>query len=299
MATREEIEATYNYMDKVFRVSLGEHGDITCALYNGDFTKTLEQAQKDKHDYILDAIHFKSGVRVLDIGCGWGPMLKAVKERGGYAVGLTLSTKQAETCKRGGLEAYVKDWKEISVDTFGTFDGIVSVGAFEHFCSVEEYLAGKQDAVYDHFFRLCHDLLPKGGRLYLQTMIWGKHAPDYHSISLKAKKGSNEYILAVLEKFYPGSWLPLGEEQIVRVAKPYFELISDNNGRLDYIETMKQWGRATQFSFSKLFAIIKTLPYFFTDRDFRYKLKVLRGNYNKECFEREIMDHQRMVFERR
>jgi cyclopropane-fatty-acyl-phospholipid synthase len=42
MATREEIEATYNYMDKVFRVSLGENGDITCALYNGDFSKTLE-----------------------------------------------------------------------------------------------------------------------------------------------------------------------------------------------------------------------------------------------------------------
>src|SRR5712691_9032914 len=151
MATREQIEATYNYMDEVFRVSLGEHGDLTCALYNGDFSKTLQQAQQDKHDYILDAIHFNSGSRVLDIGCGWGPMLKAVKERGGLAIGLTLSTKQAATCKRGGLEAY---------------------------------LAGKQEAVYDQFFRLCHDLLPQGGRLYLQTMLWGKHAPDYQSISL-------------------------------------------------------------------------------------------------------------------
>ena len=299
MATREQIEATYNYMDEVFRVSLGEHGDLTCALYDGDFSKTLEQAQKDKHDYILDAIHFKAGSRVLDIGCGWGPMLKAVTERGGHAIGLTLSTRQADTCKRGGLEAYVQDWKEISRATFGPFDGIVSVGAFEHFCSLEEYLAGQQDAVYDQFFRLCHDLLPEGGRLYVQTMLWGKHAPDSHSISLKAKKGSNEYILAVLEKFYPGSWLPSGEEQIVRIAKPYFELISDKNGRLDYLETMQQWHRATQFSFSKTVAVMKTLPYFFTDRDFRYKLEALRGNYNRECFKREIMDHQRLVFERR
>jgi len=46
-------------------------------------------------------------------------------------------------------------------------------------------------------------------------------------------------------------------------------------------------------------AFIKTPPYFFTDRDFRYKLEALRGNYNRECFQREIMDHQRMVFERR
>jgi cyclopropane-fatty-acyl-phospholipid synthase len=286
-------------MDKVFRVSFGEHGDITCALYNGDFSKSLEQAQKDKHDSILDAIHFKPGVRVLDIGCGWGPMLKVVKEKGGQVIGLTLSTKQAETCKRGGLEAYVKDWKEISAATFGTFDGIISVGAFEHFCSVEEYLAGKQDTVYDHFFCLCYDLLPKGGRLYLQTMMWGKQVPDYHSISLKAKKDSNEYLLALIEKFYPGSWLPLGEEQIVRVAKPYFELISDNNGRLDYIETMYQWEKATQLSFSKILAFIKTLPYFLTDRDLRYKLEMMRGNHNIACFKREIIDHQRMVFERR
>jgi len=41
------------------------------------------------------------------------------------------------------------NWKELSVDTFGTFDGIVSVGAFEHFCSIKEYLAGQQDHVYE------------------------------------------------------------------------------------------------------------------------------------------------------
>src|SRR5881275_478046 len=92
------------------------------------------------------------------------------------------------------LEAYVKDWKDVSVDTFGRFDGIVSVGAFEHFCSVEEYVAGKQDQIYDHFFRLCHDLLPPGGRLYLQTMMLGRNAPTIQNISLQAQKGSNEYI---------------------------------------------------------------------------------------------------------
>jgi cyclopropane-fatty-acyl-phospholipid synthase len=69
-------------------------------------------------------------------------------------------------------------------------------------------------------------------------------------------------ILAVLEKFYPGSWLPSGEEQIVRIARPYVELLSDKNGRLDYLETMQQWHRATQFSFSKTFAMMKTLPCF-------------------------------------
>ena len=299
MATHQEIEETYNYMDEIWRLSLGENADITCAMYNGDFSKTLEQAQKDKHDYILNGINFKAGSRVLDIGSGWGPILKTVTERGGHAIGLTLSTKQAGACRRNGLEAFVKDWKDISLDTFGTFDGIVSIGAFEHFCSVEEYLAGKQDQIYQNFFSLCYELLPAGGRLYLQTMMWGKHAPDHKNISLQAKKGSNEYILAIIEKFYPGSWLPFGEEHILRVAGPYFEQISHNNGRLDYIHTMEQWNVVWNFSFPKLLAASKLIPQFLRDKDFRYKIESLRGSYNKECFKREIMDHQRMVFQKR
>jgi len=191
------------------------------------------------------------------------------------------------------------NWRELSVDTFGTFDGIVSVGAFEHFCSIEEYLAGQQDHVYGQFFRLCHELLPVGGKLYLQTMMWGKNAPEYQRISLQAEKGSNEYILAVLGKFYPGSWPPAGEEQIVRAAEPYFEQISRNNGRLDYIETMEQWGKLWNFSFPKLFASLKLLPLYLTDKDFRYKIEAVRHTYNNECFKRDIMDHQRMVFQKR
>jgi cyclopropane-fatty-acyl-phospholipid synthase len=309
VANRRDIENTYDYMDELFRLTIGENADITCALYNGDFSKSLVQAQEDKHDYILDAIRFKAGSRVLDIGCGWGPILKVVKERGGHAIGLTLSPKQAEACKRSGLEAYVQDWKDIAVASFGAFDGIVSVGAFEHFCSKEEYLAGEQDQIYEHFFRLCHELLPAGGRLYLQTVMWGKNVPECANVSLQAKKGSNEYLLAVLEKFYPGSWLPYGENQILRVARPYFELISDNNGRLDYVETMEQWDRAwnwnrsgkfifSKFSFPKVLAVSKLLPHLLIDRDFRYKAEMLRGSYHKECIRREIMDHQRLVFEK-
>jgi cyclopropane-fatty-acyl-phospholipid synthase len=99
MATQQEMEATYNYMDEIFRLNLGETGDLTCAMYNGDFSKTLAQAQRDKHASVLDALNFHTGFRMLEIGCGWGPMLKAAEERRGHGVGLTLSTKQAEACR--------------------------------------------------------------------------------------------------------------------------------------------------------------------------------------------------------
>ena len=309
MATREEIGKTYNFMDEIFRLSFGDNADVSCALYDGDFSKTLAQAQKDKHDTILKAVNFKPGAKVLDIGCGWGPMLKAIKEKDGHGIGLTLSTKQAESCNRTGLEAYVRDWKDMTVDTFGTFDAIVSVGAFEHFCSVDEYLAGKQDAIYDHFFRLCHELLSEGGKLFLQGMTWGKNAPAYKDISLEAEKGSDGYILAVVMKFYPGSWMAYGEEHIVRVAKPYFEETYYSNGRLDFIETMKQWDKAWNFRLSnlrppyfslrKLSAFARLLPRLLIDKDFRYQREFLHNSYNKECFKRELIDEERMLFQKR
>ena len=308
MANQQEIEETYDFMDEIFRVCFGDNADLTCAMYNGDFSKTLAQAQRDKHDYILDGIRFQPGFRVLDIGCGFGPVLKAVQEGGGQGIGLTLSRKQKEVCRSCGLDVYVRDWKEVTVDTFGTFDGIVSVGAFEHFCSTKEYLAGKQDAIYDHFFRLCHELLPSGGRLYLQTMLLGKNAPTYDRISLQAPEGSNEYIAAIAKEFFPGSWLPFGEEHILRVAAPYFKQISHNNGRLDYLQTIEEWSKLWNFTFSnfksphqrfaRLFTVAKLVPRFLTDSSFRQRTEFLRKGYDKECFRREIIDHQRMVFEK-
>ncbi|MGA7632773.1 MAG: class I SAM-dependent methyltransferase [Terriglobales bacterium] len=298
MATQEQIESTYNYMDELFRITYGEHGDCSGAMYDGDFSLTLEQAQKVKHDYVLDNLHISPRKRILDVGCGWGSVLDAARQRGAWGIGITLSTKQAEACRRNGLEVYIKDWRDLTSQTFGAFEGVVSIGSFEHFCSEEEFVAGQQQEVYRRFMKLCAEFLPTGGRLYLQTMMWGRNAPQPHAISLKAQKGSNEYVVAVLKKFYPGSWLPSGMDQIVSCAQPYLRLISAKNGRLDYIQTMNQWGRTWRFSPRKLLPSLKSLRYFFVDPDFRYKVETLVRNYNQECFKREIMDHQRMVFEK-
>jgi cyclopropane-fatty-acyl-phospholipid synthase len=300
MATRDEMDATYNYMDEIFRLSLGETADITCALYDGDYSKTLEQAQADKHRYVLDSIGFKPGSRLIDIGCGWGPILRAARDRGGSGVGVTLSRKHAESCRKNGLEAYVMDWQDITVETFGKFDGVVSIGAFEHFATPEDYRAGRQDAVYDRFFRLCHDLVSgEGGRLYLQTMIWGPNFPGVDAVTLDAPKGSDAYILAVLGKFYPGSYLPHSMESLARVAQPYFDLVDYKDGRKDYIKTTEEWGVVWKMTPRKLLAALKVLPYFVRDRDFRYRIETLRGGYMKECMKREIMSHRRLVFQSR
>jgi cyclopropane-fatty-acyl-phospholipid synthase len=287
-------------MDEIWRLSLGENADITNALYQGDYSKSLEQAQFDKHAFILKEVGFSPGDRILDIGCGWGGFLKTVMERGGIGVGITISTKQAETCRRSGLEVHLRDWKNIGPDTFGGFDAVVSVGAFEHFCSEEEYISGRQDEVYSRFFSLCHNLLPARGRLFVQTMTWGRRVPHPSNISLSAPKGSDEYILAVLRRFYSASgWLPGGVEDIERVARPYFRIVLVDNGRLDYIETMRQWGnRINRLSAVKVMALFRLALHVFSDRDCIYRVRSYLNGYNQLCFERQVMDHYRIVLER-
>jgi len=298
MATRADIESTYDYMDEILRLSLGEAADISGAFYDGDFTKSLEQAQAEKHVYMLQSLRFRVGHRLLDVGCGWGGFLEAVRAGGGRGVGLTLSAAQTRACRRRGHEVHLLDWRNAEPAALGEFDGVVSVGAFEHFVAEEDHLSGRQERIYHDFFGFCRRLLPPRGRMYLQTMTWGRYVPDPRTISLAARPGSDEYLLAVLRCFYPGSWLPSGSDQIRIAAEPFFEVVSANSGRLDYIETMTQWGsRLGAFRLAKLPAFARLVGWYLRDPNARRRIESLRGSYNRECFRRQVMDHQRIVLE--
>src|SRR3954451_10559047 len=95
MAERNDLEFTYSLIDRVFRLSLGELADFSCAKYDGDFSLDLEAAQERKHQFVLDQLGVAPGRRLLDLGCGWGPLLDAVRRRGGTGGGVTLSSAQA------------------------------------------------------------------------------------------------------------------------------------------------------------------------------------------------------------
>lgn len=305
MATQQDIEAMYDWVDFFHTRRLGDYADFTCALFDGDFSKTLDKAQKDKHDWVLKGINFKKGQRILDIGCGWGPMLNAIRERGGTGVGVTLSSAQERYCQSKGLNVQLQDYKKADKKKLGAFDGIVSVGAFEHFCSIEEFKEGKQDQIYQEFFDFCADLLPKGGRLFLQTMTWGKRVLDPDKLTPDAPPNSPEGILYRLTKFYPGSWLPSGLEQMQKAASHKFNFISSKNGRLDYIETLNRWGASTRNLykpknfFPALGKAISLVPRYITDKDFRVQVSSIRHNDQQQCFIQEIMSHERMFFEKK
>src|SRR5699024_3643866 len=116
--------------------------------------------------------------------------------------------------------------------------------AFEHFCSVDDYQAGRQEEVYERFFANVATTLPPGGRFYLQTMVFGRNMDPSIEASIDAPRHSDAWYLALMGRQFPGSWLPFGAEQVVRCAEPHFRLVSEVSGRLDYLETIRRWREA-------------------------------------------------------
>jgi cyclopropane-fatty-acyl-phospholipid synthase len=298
MADRDDLEFTYSLIDRIFRLSLGELADFSGAKYDGDFTLTLEEAQRRKHEYVAEQVGIAPGRRVLDLGCGWGPLLDFIRRRDGIGVGITLSSAQAEACRRHGLDVHIHDARRVNADRFGSFDAVASLGAFEHFCSPEEHRAGVQEKVYRDLFSRIASLLTHRGRLYLQTMVFGPNMIALDRVDIRAARGSDAWYLALMGRQFPGSFLPYGQDQIVDCARPHFRLVSSTSGRLDYIETIRQWRRrfATP-SARKTLLKLELLPRWLTSRDFR--LAFTSGvSANSVCFQRQLLDHYRLVFEK-
>ena len=183
MAERRDLDFTYSLTDRVIRLSLGELTDFSGAKYDGDFTLSLRQAQRRKHEYIAEQIGIAPGRRVLDLGCGWGGLLEYVRGAGAIGVGVTLSSAQAAACRRHGLDVHIQDARELTRETFGGFDAVASLGAFEHFCSPEDHAAGRQEDIYRGIFERIAGVLAPSGRFYLQTMVFGPNAVALEKIT--------------------------------------------------------------------------------------------------------------------
>jgi len=303
VADRADLDFTYSQIDRIFRLSLGELADFSGAKYDGDFSLSLEEAQRRKHEYVAEQIGIGPGRRVLDLGCGWGPLLNFIRDQGATGVGVTLSSAQVAACRRHGLDVHLYDVREVSGDSFGGFDAVACVGGFEHFCSPDDYLAGRQAEIYRDVFARIATVLPDNGRFYMQSMVWGPNMIPVDQIDIDAlralpPRGSDAWILALLGRQFPGSWLPFGQEQLIRSAEPHFRLVASTSGRLDYIETISQWNRRIGApSFRKTLLKLQLLPRWLKSADFR--LAFTSGvSANKVCFERELLEHYRLVFQK-
>jgi cyclopropane-fatty-acyl-phospholipid synthase len=157
---RQAISHHYDVSNDFYRLVLGPSLTYSCAVF-GEVTDTLEQAQANKYDLICRKLGLKPGMRLLDVGCGWGGMLlHAAEHHGITGVGVTLSKAQEEYAAKRIAEMGVTERVEIRIQDYrdivdGHFDAISSIGMFEH--------VGR-NRMAEYFQRL-HTLLAPGGRL--------------------------------------------------------------------------------------------------------------------------------------
>ena len=156
----EAISHHYDVGNDFYRLVLGPSLTYSCA-YWADDAFDLADAQAAKYELISRKLDLKPGMRLLDIGCGWGGMvLHAAQHHGVEAVGITLSREQAKLARGRVAEAGLADRVDIRVQDYRDvvdepFDAVSSIGMFEHvgLAKVEEY------------FRDIHDLLRPGARV--------------------------------------------------------------------------------------------------------------------------------------
>jgi cyclopropane-fatty-acyl-phospholipid synthase len=157
---RRAIAHHYDVSNRFYEWILGPSMTYTCAVYP-TADATLEQAQYAKHDLVARKLALGPGMRLLDVGCGWGGMvIHAAREYGVRALGVTLSRRQAEWAQKAIAEAGLNDLAEVRhLDyrdvTETDFDAISSIGLTEHIGL----------ANLSNYFRFLYDRLRPGGRL--------------------------------------------------------------------------------------------------------------------------------------
>jgi cyclopropane-fatty-acyl-phospholipid synthase len=148
----------YDVSNDFYRIVLGDTMTYSCAVWSDDAT-TLDAAQTNKYDLTCRKLGLRPGMRLLDVGCGWGGMaLHAARNYGVDAVGVTLSRAQVDHARHAAEIAGLTDRVDFRLQDYraiadGPFDAISSIGMFEH--------VGKA-RLHEYFARLYALLRPQG-----------------------------------------------------------------------------------------------------------------------------------------
>ncbi|CAH2813487.1 MAG: Cyclopropane-fatty-acyl-phospholipid synthase (EC [Candidatus Burkholderia crenata] len=239
----EGIKSHYDIGNDFWPAILGPTMAYSCALFTRA-DESLDDAQRRKIDWHLAAAGVANASSVLDIGCGWGSVLKPLASRDSLCRihGITLSNAQAEylsSLNLANLNVSVENWAVY--EPTDLYDSIISVGAFEHFANAKQTKAEKV-ALYRDFFERCRRWLSPYGRMSLQTIAYG---------NMKAED-ANAFMN---DEIFPESELPFLSE-IVEAMDGLFEIVQLRNDRLHYAKTMDAWGRNLVSDKPRLSAIV-------------------------------------------
>ncbi|WP_119418026.1 class I SAM-dependent methyltransferase [Desertibaculum subflavum] len=233
--SKQNVAHHYDLSDQLYELFLDADRQYSCA-YFGSPSDTIDAAQERKKRHIAAKLRLEPGMRVLDIGSGWGGLgLYLAKTAGVEVLGCTLSEEQHKVsqarAKAQGLDGQVQfvlqDYRQLA----SQFDRIVSVGMFEH-VGVNHY---------DAYFNKCRELLKRDGVALLHT-IGRSDGPGT----------TNGWIRKYI---FPGGYSPALSEILPVMERQRLMVTDVEVLRLHYAETLKAWQERFQTNRDKVRAL--------------------------------------------
>jgi cyclopropane-fatty-acyl-phospholipid synthase len=221
----EAIHHHYDVSNSFYEWVLGPSMTYTCAVYP-DPEATLEEAQDNKYRLIFEKLRLQPGDRLLDVGCGWGGMVRYAARRGVRAIGATLSAEQAAWARKvieaeglGGLaEVRHSDYRDVREIAF---DAVSSIGLTEHI--------GVKN--YPSYFEFLRSKLRTGGLLLNHCITRNNNKSDFRASSF-----TDRYV-------FPDGELTGSGRILSAVQDVGFEVLHAENFRHHYAMTLRDWCR--------------------------------------------------------
>ena len=219
--SRRNVAHHYDISDDLYRLFLDQDMQYSCAYFT-DPKMSLEDAQIAKKAHIAAKLQIEPGMKVLDIGCGWGGMaITLARDYGARVTGVTLSENQLATAKRRAEEAGVADKTEFRLQDYRAlnekFDRIVSVGMLEH--------VGVP--FYGDYFAQVSRLLDDAGVALIHT-IGSLDTPGAQA------EWVNKYI-------FPGGYIPSLSQLAPAIERSDLWSLDIEVLRLHYAMTLRHW----------------------------------------------------------
>ncbi|MEM6104858.1 cyclopropane mycolic acid synthase family methyltransferase [Mycobacterium sp. 050272] len=232
-----DVRAHYDLSNEFFALFQDPTRTYSCAYFPHE-GMTLHEAQVAKLDLTLDKLALEPGMTLLDIGCGWGSMMKrAVEKYDVNVVGVTLSKNQDAYCQQvlGTLDSkrshrvLLTDWADFTEQV----DRIVIIEALEHF-GFERY---------DDFFEFAYGVLPDDGVMLLHS-ITALHPTQMTQRGIPVTIEMAKFIRFILTDIFPGGRLPSIEKVQDHSVKAGFDVTRRQSLQSDFARTLDLWADA-------------------------------------------------------
>ena len=225
--SRKNIHAHYDLGNAFYELWLDNTMNYSSALFEGNFSLSMQEAQHSKVRRALQATDVTQGSRVLEIGCGWGALAEmATMEMGAHVTGVTLSTEQLAFANARMKWNGKADQADLRLQDYRDIDD----GPYDAVCSIEMIEAVGQE-YWPTYFQAVSKLLKPGGKACIQSIVIDDALFDRY---VKSTDFIQQYI-------FPGGCLPSPSEFRRQAKLAGLAVIDELKFGPDYAETLRRW----------------------------------------------------------